>query len=255
MIRIIGCGNMGGAIAHVLASSGNVISVYDKHTPLAQKLSEEASVAVSKTPLDGLSADDFLILAIKPQDFQEALKELKGLQGIIVVSVMMGISTTQLKEAFPGNAVVRFMPNLAVRYGRGLIAAAEDPLLGALKDKIGQTFSPLGSLHWISEKNFDAVTALTGSGPAFVFAMIQAMTTAAVTMGFSTTEGFTLVKEMIEGAMVTLEASGAFPEELISKITSPGGTTIAGLRTFEEKGVRSGIIETFLSAYERSKKV
>jgi len=170
-----------------------------------------------------------------------------------VVSILASVPIAKLKEAFPGKAVLRMMPNLAVRYGDGVVALAEDPDLLHMKHIIEENFSPLGLIKWIPEEKFDAITALTGSGPAFVFAMVQAMVEAGIAMGLSATEGYELVKQMMGGALTMLYESDDHPTELKWRVTSPGGVTIAGLRAFEERSVGSGIIETFLAAYEKSK--
>ncbi len=254
-VRIIGCGSMGGAIAHVLAENGNALSLYDRHKERATKLGEALSATVCTSPLEGQSPDDILLLAIKPQDFDTSLDTLIDFRGKLVISILTGVTTDQLKEAFPDTLVLRMMPNLAVRYGDGIVALAEDPSLISLEDEIEKLFAPLGLVRWIPESKFDAITALTGSGPAFVFSMIDAMVDAAIAMGFTSQEGYELVKHMTGGALTTLYESKDLPAQLKWKVTSPSGTTIAGLRTFESEGVRSGIIETFMATFQRAQEL
>jgi pyrroline-5-carboxylate reductase len=254
-IRIIGCGAMGGAIARVLAENGKKVSLYDKYRDRAGALGEEISARVSNAPLEGLYSDDILLLAFKPQDFDASVAELQEFRGKLIVSILTGITTGHLKVAFPDAPVLRMIPNLAVRYGDGIVALAEDASLISLEDEIEEFFSPLGLVRWVPESKCDAVTALTSSGPAFVFTMIEAMIDAAIAMGFTADEGYELIKQMMGGSLTTLYESRELPSQLKWKVTSPNGTTIAGLRVMESQAVRSGIIETFLAAYERAQEL
>ena len=254
-IRIVGCGAMGSAIAQTLKEAGKEISLYDKFAERADSLARAIGVPQYKHPLEDLLFGDCLLLAIKPQDFESATEELKEFEGGLVASILTGISTERLKKAFPTSTVLRMMPNLAVRFGDGVVALAEDPSLAPHKEKITEIFSPLGMLRWIPETLFDAVTSLTGSGPAFIFLLIEAMVDAAIAMGFSAEMGYELVKQMVGGALTTLYESPESPAELRWKVCSPNGTTIAGIRALEKNGARHALIEAFLAAFERSKEL
>jgi pyrroline-5-carboxylate reductase len=221
----------------------------------ADSLAKAIGAQKSETPLDELSDGDGVVLAVKPQDFDDLVKEIQEFKSGLVASVMTGITSDRLKLAFPHCTVLRMMPNLAVRYGDGIVALAEDAQLAPYKERIEDLFMPLGMLRWIPERNFDAATALTGSGPAFVFALIEAMVDAAIEMGLSAEMGYDFVKQMVGGAMTLLYESPELPSELRWKVCSPGGTTIAGLRTFEKHGIRSGIIETFVAAFKRAQEL
>jgi pyrroline-5-carboxylate reductase len=251
-IRIIGCGAMGGAMAQILALHGRSLSLVDHVLERAEALGAALHCPVFEDPLEGLSPEDFLLIAVKPQDFSKLAETLKEVNCALVISIVTGITTAELKGAFPHSPVLRMMPNLAVQYGEGIAALIEDPDLNHLKTAIEDVFAPLGYLRWFPETLADGVTSLTGSGPAFVFTMVESMVDAAIAMGFSAESGYELVKKMIGGALTTLHESHKVPGELKWRVTSPGGTTIAGLRLFEEKGVRSGILETFLAAYHKS---
>ncbi len=254
-VRIIGCGAMGTAIAQTLTEAGKAISLYDKHEERALALARDIGAAKASFPLEDLASGDVILLAVKPQDFDTVAEELKDFSDGLVASILTGISVERLKNTFPNCIVLRMMPNLAVRYGDGVIALAEDPALLPYKERVEELFTPLGMLRWISEKNFDAVTSLTGSGPAFVFAMIEAMVDAAIAMGFSAEMGYDLVKQMVGGAMTMLYESPELPSELRWKVCSPGGTTIAGIRALEQKGLRSALIEGFIAAKTRAQEL
>jgi pyrroline-5-carboxylate reductase len=252
-IQIIGCGAMGSAIAQNLIEAGKEISLYDKHEERAESLSRALGAQLVKTPLEELNYGDVLLLAIKPQDFELASSELSPFEDGLVASILTGISTSRLKKAFPKCSVLRMMPNLAVRYGDGIIALAEDPELLPHKERIEELFSPLGKLVWMGESLFDGVTALIGSGPAFIFAMIEAMVDASVAIGFSADMGYDLIKQMVGGALTMLYESPDAATELRWKVSSPGGTTIAGIRALEKNGLRSALIEAFIAAFEKAK--
>lgn len=254
-IRLIGCGSMGSAIAHTLVENGKDVSLFDKHQERAESLARALRIPVCRDPLEDFTQTDILLLAVKPQDFEPLAQEIQQVDGGLIASIMTGISTKRLKEAFPRCKVLRMMPNLAVRYGDGVVALAEDFELTPYLQSIEEAFAPLGMLRWIPERLFDAVTALTGSGPAFVFTLIEAMVDAAIEMGFSAEMGYDLVKQMTGGALTMLYESNETPCELRWKTCSPGGTTIAGIRSLESKGVRSALIEAFSAAAKRSKEL
>lgn len=113
----------------------------------------------------------------------------------------------------------------------------------------------MGLLRWFAERNFDAVTALAGSGPAFVFAIVEAMVDAGINLGLSADVSYDLIKQMVGGAMTMLYEACESPAELRLKVCSPAGTTIAGLRALEKHGLRSALIETFLATYQRSQEL
>jgi len=251
-IRIIGCGAMGSAFAHQLSKSGQKISLYDKDKPRAEKLASEVQGKVCAEPLEKIGADDFLLLAIKPQDLPAAASQLQDFSGSLIMSILAGVTMAQLQHYFRSKPILRMMPNLAVKYGNGVIALVENPALLPLKERIEATLKPLGYLHWFPEASFNAVTALTGSGPAFIFSLIEAMVDAAVAMGLPAESGLTLTQQMIEGSLTTLKHSNGELSSLKWQVTSPSGTTIAGIREFEKNKVRSGVMETFLAAYRRA---
>lgn len=246
---------MGSAIAQTLKEAGQEISLYDKYQPRAESLARELKITPCQTALEDLTQGDGLILAVKPQDFETVAEELHSLESGLVVSILTGITTQRLKQAFPASTVVRMMPNLAIRYGDGVVALADDSELEPYKKRIEEIFSSLGHIRWIPETLFDGVTALTGSGPAFVFLFIEAMVDAAIALGFSADTGYDLVKQMVGGALTMLYESHDSPTELRWKVSSPNGTTIAGVRALEKCGVRNGIIEAFVAACSRSKEL
>ena len=163
-IRIVGCGAMGSAIAEALKGAGKDISVYDKHGERADILARSISVPKAPSAWADLFPADCVLLAVKPQDFESVAEGSREFIGGLVASILTGVTTERLKTTFSQCTVLRMMPNLAVRYGNGVVALAEDTQLDPYKNTIEDMFSSLGMLKWLPEYLFDSVTALTGSG-------------------------------------------------------------------------------------------
>ena len=125
----------------------------------------------------------------------------------------------------------------------------------AHKKVIEQAFDRLGLLHWLSEDQLESLSAVAGSGPAFNFFVIQAMIDSAIMLGFSSDQAKEYVLKTIEGSVALLKATGKSPIDLINQVASPGGTTIAGLKVMEERGVRAGILSTLNACYEKALKI
>lgn len=256
-MTIIGCGNMGSALAGRLSKT-HQLYFYDHHIENAEKLEQEGYGKVCRDIKEATDHAELIILAIKPQNVKEVGnligKELKKEQ--VVISLLAGTSIDSLKDFFPNAHIVRMMPNLALIYGEGVIGLSSDENMPQKnKEDLTKAFELLGKIHWLSEDKINALTALTGSGPAFFFAMVEAMIDAGIAMGFTAHTAQDLIYQMLQGSLTLLEKTSKHPGELKWQIASPQGTTIAGLKTLEELAVRGSIINTFLSAYDRANKL
>jgi pyrroline-5-carboxylate reductase len=256
-MSIIGCGNMGYAIAQRLSET-HQLYFYDRHPEKTAELEQKGYGIACHTIKDAIEQAELVILAIKPHNVKEAsqsiAERLKEKQ--ILVSLLSGTTINALKDLFPEVRVVRMMPNLPIIYGEGVIGlSAEEDLPANIKEMLTQAFEPLGMLYWLPEAKINALTALTGSGPAFFYTMVEAMVDAGIAMGFTAPHAQDLLCQMMQGSIALLEKSSKHPGELKWQITSPQGTTIAGLKTLEENAVRAGIMNTFLSAYEHANKL
>jgi pyrroline-5-carboxylate reductase len=253
-ITIIGCGNMGSALASQLFKN-HPLALFDRHPEKSAALEEQGHGTAVSTLKQALSHAEILILAIKPQHLDELAKDLKPyLKGNpLIISLLAGTPFAILKKAFPKKTLVRMMPNLAVSLGKGVVGLAQEGNLSEDKQaRLSTLFKPMGKILWLPEKKLDPLTAMAGSGPAFVFVMVEAMVDAAIAMGFSTRESQEIVLQMMKGSLALLEETEKHPAELKWQVASPAGTTIAGLRKLEECALRSAIIETFLAAYQRA---
>ncbi len=228
--------------------------VSDAHAGVAEALGKAAGVRVASNNADVVAAADTLVLCVKPGDALGALKGLK-LKGRLVISIAAGIALVDLeKAAGPGCRVVRVMPNTpalighgAAAYALGSRAAAAD---AAVTEKI---FRAVGSVYPVKESLLDAVTGLSGSGPAFVYLMVEALADGGVLMGLPRELALRLAAQTVAGSAQMVLQTGQHPAALRDMVTSPGGTTIAGIEALETCGVRGGFLAAVRAATERSR--
>lgn len=254
-IAIIGCGNMGKALASRL-SKFHQLFFYDHHVEKALNLEHEGCGTACNDIKDALIKSEIIILAIKPQSLKHLTEMIKDKisDNQLLISLLAGITIETLQPYFPGVSIVRMMPNLPILCGEGVVGLSLSKIMkNQDKEQLTNIFESLGKLYWLPEEKIDALTALTGSGPAFFFAMIEAMVDAGVAMGFSDTDAKNLTYQMLKGSLTLLENSSKSPQELISQIASPQGTTIAGLKRLEELTVQESIKSAFCAAYDRAK--
>jgi pyrroline-5-carboxylate reductase len=253
-IAIIGCGNMGTGLAEQLGPF-HQLSLYDHDWNKAQELAQKVNGEAYQHLLEAVEKAQFILLAIKPQNLKEFSQllgnHLKSDQ--LIVSLLAGTPLAVLKHYLENAILVRMMPNLALCYGMGVIGLVDSPDLSIeLKKELQDFLSPLGLIYWLKEHQVDSLTSLTGSGPAFIFILIEAMIEAGVAMGFQPKDAQKLILQMLQGCVTLLEKTEQHPAELKWKIASPSGTTIAGIRMMEKQNVRSGLIETFLATHQRA---
>lgn len=253
-ITVIGCGVMGSAFARHFAKDHSLI-LCDRNELKMQSLAREIGGEASLQIRDAVSRADMILLAVKPKDFFSLSHEIKGvpLKGKRVMSLLTGVTVHLLKAQFPQALVVRIMPNLGVIYEQGVTGLVLDPDLSeTTKKEIDSLVEGMGLNLWIQENRIDALIALSGSGIGFVLVMIEAMIDGGVFLGFNAKMSREIVLETLKGAIALIQESGKHPAELKLQIASPGGTTIAGLKVMEEKGVRAGILSTLNACYEKS---
>lgn len=245
---------MGKAFAQRL-SKENQLFLYDVHFENAEHLAHGGYGEACKNVEDVLKNAELIILAVKPQSLKHAAELMKDSlrEGHVIVSILAGTPLEALREHFSTAHLVRMMPNLALVYGEGVIGLCAEEKVK--KEEMNKAFEALGKVYWLPEEKMDALTALTGSGPAFFLMMIEAMIDAGIAMGFTAKDAQELVRQMLQGSLTLLEKTHKHPGELKWQIASPQGTTIAGLRKFEELAIRGGIINTFLAAYERARDI
>lgn len=250
-IAMIGCGNMGSALAKRL-SLENTVFLYDHHIEKQAALAKFGKLC--RTYFEALQNAEAVILAVKPQSLKKTAKELQESlkKDQIIISLLAGVTLQSLKECFPKSAIVRIMPNLAVQYGEGVIGASCRGLKQDIKMRLAKLLNSLGKVYWIPEKKMDALTSLTGSGPAFFYAIMEAIVEAGITMGFTPQVALDMTLHMAIGSLTLLSQSEKPIKELIREIASPGGTTMAGLKKLEESPIQEIIKNTFQAACQRA---
>ncbi len=233
-ICFYGCGNMGSAMMRGWLAAGVSPDTFHVVDPVTENL--PAGVAVSRSAQEVQPSFDVLVLGIKPQLLSSLASDIAPLlnPGAVVISILAGTTTQTLSDAFPTARIVRLMPNLAAAIGKsplGLFAPNETTLA---KADIAAWLAPLGAVIWIDdEAHMDAVTALAGSGPAFIYRVIDALTKGGEAAGLPPAIAAQLALSMTEGAANLAAIAPETPEILAARVTSPGGTTAAGLAVLD----------------------
>ncbi|HSQ70872.1 MAG TPA: pyrroline-5-carboxylate reductase [Rubrivivax sp.] len=260
-IAFIGGGNMAGALIGGLRRAGRpAVSILVVEPALAQR--ERLARAHGVAPLAAadarLAAAGTVVWAVKPQFFAAAVSPCAPFVGrALHVSVMAGIRTEALVRASGSDRVVRAMPNTPALIGRGIAGLfARDGVSAAERAEVEALFAPTGSTLWVdSEADLDAVTALSGSGPAYVFYFVEAMMQAAVEMGLPPEQGRQLALATFDGAAALAAASNEAPETLRAQVTSKGGTTHAAITALEASGVKAAFVQALHAARERAREL
>jgi pyrroline-5-carboxylate reductase len=260
-IAILGGGKIGEALLSGLLRGergpGEII-VSEKHPERAAYLVETFGVQVTDVA-SAVKQAGTLLLAVKPQDIDTLLAEMAPVIDTrqVVVSVAAGVTTAHIERALPaGVAVVRCMPNTPALVDQAMTAVAagahaDNEHLVVAESLLGS----VGRVVRVPEHQLDAVTALSGSGPAYFFYLVEAMIDAGILLGLPRTLAAELIVQTAVGAATMLRDSGEHPVQLREAVTSPGGTTIAAIRELEIHGVRAALLAAIEAAARRSKEL
>ena len=255
---VVGGGRMGEALVAGLLAAGwaqapEILVVEPVAARRAQLSERYPGLAVAGEPATG----DGAVVAVKPADVPVACRALAGAGVARVLSIAAGVPLARLEDWLGGTVrVVRAMPNTPAVIGCGAAAIAAGTAAG--DDDLGwaeEILSAVGAVERVDERLLDAVTGLSGSGPAYVFLVAEALIDAGVHAGLSRPVSRALVVQTLLGSARLLAESGEEPEALRAAVTSPGGTTAAGLRALEARAVRSALLEAVTAATERSREL
>jgi pyrroline-5-carboxylate reductase len=249
-----GCGNMGGAMLTGWLAAGFDPAAFTVVDPLLAEA--PAGVSLLREAPQGALPADVVLLGFKPQQFAASAPAIAPHvgEGTLLLSILAGVDCATLRAAFPAAAaIVRVMPNLAAAIGKSPIALYGDAADPA-HERTEALMAPLGPAEWLDEEGaMDIVTALAGSGPAFVYRFIDAMGEAAATLGLPRASADRLALAMVEGAAALAASASAAPGELARRVASPGGTTEAGLRVLDaDQRLAALITDTLRAARDRS---
>lgn len=255
---LVGCGNMGAALVRGVRAAfpEGEIRLVD---PDAAKVGELAASGVggaSSLP-DALRAARVVVLAVKPQMLHAVSQGLKGRLegGTLVVSILAGVGLERLKAELGTVRVARTMPNLPLMVGMGATALATDGLDSGDLDACRSLLKAAGRLVEVGESQLDAVTGLSGSGPAYVLRFLQALEDGGVMAGLARPVSRELALATLEGTAALLRGSSLEPDALRGQVTSPAGTTIYGLKAMEDRGFYAAVMDAVLAATRRSKEL
>lgn len=255
-LAIIGVGAMGEALVAGWVAGGqesSEILAVDAHPARLDEMHER--YGITPAGAEQAAGADVVFLAVKPHHVAGALRDLSGMRpGSLVVSIAAGVTVAALESgAADGVAVVRVMPNTPALVGEGMAGVV--PGSTATEEQVAEVvrlMEAVGRVVVIEEYQLDALTALSGSGPAYLFYVAEAMIEAGVHQGLTRPQATELVNQTILGSGTMLVESGRSATQLREMVTSPAGTTAAALRELDERGVRAGFLAAVQACHDRS---
>ncbi len=262
-IGFIGCGNMAKAMIGAIVESGilegSYIMASDHYEPSLKEMADKYRIRTSQDNMEVLQQSDILFLAVKPNMYQGVIEEIRDSIKFeqIVVTIAPGKTLEQLEQFFGKEVkILRTMPNTPALVGAGITAICPNRYLMAEEvEMLKKIIATFGLVEEIEEKLFDAVVAVSGSSPAYLFMMIEAMADGAVMQGMPRAQAYRFAAQaMIGSAKMQLE-TGKHPGELKDMVCSPGGTTIEAVAELEKKGFRAAVIEAMLRCGDKSSKM
>lgn len=263
-IGLLGAGRMGSALAQGWLrkargglGADEIILIDPRPGVGAQALIEKRGVAQADALTPELARTlDTLVVAIKPDQVRPVLSALNDDLPLnaLVISIAAGVPLRTLSNALPDRPIVRAMPNTPAAIGEGVSVCVANPIADtkAFEKRVERLLKPAGLVEWISdERLMDAVTAVSGSGPAYVFLFTEALAAAAEAEGLPRALALTLAKQTVAGAGALMKAGQGEPDELRRAVTSPGGATQAGLDALMNGGGLPGLVRNAVAAAER----
>jgi pyrroline-5-carboxylate reductase len=260
----VGAGSMAEAMISGIGASGllpgqQIWLTNKQDTQRLQTLEQRYGVQTTYN-YDELFIDaDAVVLAMKPKDAASAIKEIKSYltDGMLVISVLAGVSIAAIESVAGASlAVARVMPNTSAAIGKSATAlAVNDNVTDAQKGLVKELFNTIGLTTIVEESQLDAVTGLSGSGPAYIYYLVEAMEQSAAEIGLEKQTAKQLIIQTLLGAAEMLTKSDKEPSQLRFEVTSPGGTTEAGISVLEQHGVQSAFISCIKEATAQSKKL
>ena len=258
-ISFLGSGNMASAIVDGVlnqkVATAADLACLGGNDPTGANLATRTGIRLAADVVDLCDDADTVVIAFKPQNLADADPRLAdATRGKLVISILAGKKLASLAKAFPhARALVRAMPNLPGSIGAGIVGwSSLAPLADADRTTVLAVLAALGSVHEFPEGMLDSVTGLSGSGPGYVFEFAAALREAGIAAGFTREQAQVFATETLLGSALLLKQTGEDPEVLRNRVTSPNGTTYAGLQTMASANFRDIIRNTVLAARDRS---
>lgn len=258
-LAIIGCGKMGSALIGGVVESGVIaaenIQAFDAYLPAVEQLVEARGVVAAESPEKAVEVAEVVLVCVKPGDVASLGGLLRAASGSkLVISIAAGVTLKSMVECFgERHRLVRVMPNTPALVGAGVAGIA--PASGVTPEDLGlveRVFASVGRVIEVPERLMDAVTGLSGSGPAYVYTVIEALADGGVLMGLPREAALEAAAQTVLGAARMVLETGMHPGQLRDEVTSPGGTTAAGLEALEKGGLRVSLVAAVRAASERS---
>ena len=247
---LVGAGNMGGAmlarwLADGVLAPAQVLVIDPGAADLPSGVARVDAAPRGQSP-------DILLLAVKPQLLDAVAVTLAECRPALLVSILAGVEAATIAARVPAAAVVRAMPNLPVSLGRGVVALHSDSADAGARAIAAALMAPLGLVEWVADEHlFHAVTALSGSGPGFVYRFVAAMADAGAALGLPAGQAQRFAIATVEGAAALARTAAADPDTLADRVASPGGTTRAGLDVLDQDDALRRLVADTLSAAAR----
>ena len=262
-IGFIGCGNMAQAMISALVKSklieSNQIITSNRSKNILEKMNKECGITIASNNIEVAEKCDIVFLAVKPNLYEMVMKEIKDSKTIdkIFVSIAPGKTMEFLESHLGADAkILRTMPNTPSMVSEGMTAICPNQNINSEElELLVKLIESFGAVEIIEEKLFDAVVAVSGSSPAYVFMFIEAMADAAVIQGMPRAQAYRFAGQAVLGSAKMLLESQMHPGELKDMVCSPGGTTIEAVAVLEEKGMRSAVIEAMRKCSQKSKEM
>lgn len=260
----VGAGSMAEAMISGIGASGllpgeQIWLTNKQDTHRLQTLEQRYGVQTTYNYEELFIDADAVVLAMKPKDAASAIEEIKSYltDGMLVISVLAGVSIAAIESAAGASlAVARVMPNTSAAIGKSATAlAVNENVTDAQKGLVKELFNTIGLTTIVEESQLDAVTGLSGSGPAYIYYLVEAMEQSAAEIGLEKQTAKQLIIQTLLGAAEMLTKSDKEPSQLRFEVTSPGGTTEAGISVLEQHGVKSAFISCIKEATAQSKKL
>jgi pyrroline-5-carboxylate reductase len=260
-IAFIGGGVMGETLIAALLRAGlsspGEIAVSDISPQRRDALRQQYGVETTEDARSAAQGAELVFLAVKPQDFEAVAASLRSSLKAdqTVVSIMAGVRTEALRQGLGHDAVVRVMPNTPAQVGEGMSAwTATEDVAPETRQRVAEILGAIGKEVYVSdERHIDIATAVSASGPGFLFLVMEALIDSAVHLGIRRDAATAMVIQTVLGSARFAEETGRHPAELRNLVTSPGGTTAEGLLVLESAGVRAALIDAVVAAYERAR--
>ena len=256
-ISCIGTGAMGGAIIRAVSKKfdSNSIYVTDKNQEMGKAFASDNKINFVSSNVEVIKDADFVFIAVKPQFLKDVFDELKGkvADKTVLISMAAGVKIEKLKSYLPEGRFVRMMPNVCAQIGEAMTAVTKSTEVSDNEFKTCiEILSAAGKVEEVPEKLMDCVTAVSGSGPAFVFMFIEALADAAVRCGMPRKQAYIYAAQTVKGSASLVLETGKHPAELKDSVCSPAGTTIEGVAALEEYGFRNAVIKAVTNANGKS---